>query len=108
MRLGAYPCKLQSGSRARSIYRNAQIEERHRHRYEVNNDYRQQLAQKGLEFSGLSPDENLVEICELSEHPWYLGCQFHPEFQSRPLDPHPLFRSFVEAALRRRAETGSS
>ncbi len=99
MRLGAYPCKLTSGTRAHKAYGREQISERHRHRFEVNNDFRQVLADKGLLFSGLSPDGGLVEMCEVSEHPWFIGCQFHPEFKSRPLDPHPLFASFVAAAM---------
>ena len=109
MRLGAYPCQLSAGSRAAQIYGTAQIDERHRHRFEVNNSYREQLHQAGLRFSGLSPDGELVEMIELPEHPWFIGCQFHPEFKSRPYTPHPLFASFVEAALARRgAERGSS
>ena len=99
MRLGAYPCKLTSGTRAHKAYGRDQISERHRHRFEVNNDFRQVLADKGLLFSGLSPDGALVEMCEVPEHPWFVGCQFHPEFKSRPLDPHPLFASFVAAAM---------
>jgi CTP synthase len=101
MRLGAYPCALTSGTRARAAYGKESISERHRHRYEVNNRYREQLGARGLVFSGLSPDGNLVEICEVPGHPWFLGCQFHPEFKSRPLDPHPLFASFIAAALKR-------
>jgi len=99
MRLGAYPCKLTSGSRARKAYGRDEISERHRHRFEVNNDFREALADKGLLFSGLSPDGDLVEMCEVPEHPWFVGCQFHPEFKSRPLAPHPLFASFVAAAM---------
>ena len=102
MRLGAYPARLRPGSRAHAIYGSSEISERHRHRYEVNNAYRDLLAEFGMRFSGLSPDGNLVEIIELPDHPWFLGCQFHPELKSRPMNPHPLFASFIQAALRRR------
>jgi CTP synthase len=98
MRLGAYPCHLVEGSRARAIYGAEDISERHRHRYEVNNDYREALAEQGLRFSGLSPDGTLVEMIELPEHPWFVAGQFHPELKSRPTRPHPLFASFIEAA----------
>jgi CTP synthase len=98
MRLGVYPCKLVPGTIAASLYGKDEIGERHRHRYEFNNDYREQLAAAGLIYSGLSPDGNLVEICEMKNHPWMLGCQFHPEFLSRPGRPHPLFRGFIGAA----------
>ncbi len=101
MRLGAYPARLRPGSRAHAIYGSGEISERHRHRYEVNNAYRDLLAEFGMRFSGLSPDGNLVEIIELPDHPWFLGCQFHPELKSRPMNPHPLFASFIQAALRR-------
>ena len=100
MRLGAYPAALLEGSLAHQAYQTLQISERHRHRYEVNNQYRQILGAKGMVFSGLSPDEKLVEISELRDHPWFLGCQFHPELKSRPQAPHPLFREFIRAALR--------
>jgi CTP synthase len=106
MRLGAYPCRLRQGSRAAQIYGTLEVSERHRHRYEVSNAYRDQLAEFGLRCSGLSPDGSLVEMIELPDHPWYVGCQFHPELKSRPTRPHPLFASFVQAALqhsRRRA-----
>ncbi|MBQ8025733.1 MAG: CTP synthase [Oscillospiraceae bacterium] len=99
MRLGKYPCVLASGSRAAALYDAAEISERHRHRYEFNNEYRQILAEKGLALTGLSPDGNLVEIVELPEHPWFVGVQFHPEFKSRPDRPHPLFYGFVRAAI---------
>lgn len=99
MRLGAYPCKLIEGSLAYSAYERELISERHRHRYEFNNDYKEQLQEAGLMISGTSPQEDLVEIVELKDHPWYLGCQFHPEFKSRPMDPHPLFKDFIKAAL---------
>jgi CTP synthase len=99
MRLGAYPCKLADGSLARKLYGKSEISERHRQRLEVNNTYREQLSKAGLNISGTSPDGGLVEIVELPSHPWFLGCQFHPELQSRPFTPHPLFVGFVKAAL---------
>jgi CTP synthase len=99
MRLGAYPCVLQSGTRAAEAYGTLEISERHRHRYEFNPDYRDRLAQAGLVLSGSSPDGRLVEMVEIAEHPWFVGCQFHPEFKSTPFVPHPLFTAFVEAAL---------
>jgi len=98
MRLGAYPCVIKPGTKAFEAYEVPQIEERHRHRYEFNKAYFKPMAEQGMEFSGLSPDESLVEIVELPEHPWFLGCQFHPEFNSRPMRPHPLFREFIKAA----------
>ncbi|MBI5341922.1 MAG: CTP synthase [Deltaproteobacteria bacterium] len=98
MRLGAYPCRLSDKSLARKAYGAAEVSERHRHRYEFNNEYREALAAKGLKITGLSPDGRLVEIVEIQDHPWFLGCQFHPEFQSRPMSPHPLFRDFIGAA----------
>ena len=98
MRLGAYPCRLMSGSLAHRAYQQENISERHRHRYEFNNAYRDRLETNGLVISGTSPGGELVEIVELADHPWFLGCQFHPEFKSRPLDPHPLFREFIRAA----------
>jgi len=102
MRLGAWPCNLRLGSRAAEAYGgSACISERHRHRYEVNNRYRAQLEARGLVPSGISPDGKLVEIIELQKHPWFLGCQFHPEFKSQPLAPHPLFQAFVGAAIHR-------
>jgi CTP synthase len=105
MRLGAYPARLAAGSRAAEAYGTLEISERHRHRYEVNNAYRELLSKHGMTFSGLSPDGNLVEIVELSKHPWFLGCQFHPELKSRPTNAHPLFAAFVAAALRRREQS---
>ncbi|RLJ70447.1 CTP synthase [Hydrogenivirga caldilitoris] len=101
MRLGAYPCMLQEGTKAREIYGKEVIYERHRHRYEFNNSFRKLFEENGVRFSGLSPDGNLVEIMELSDHRWYIGCQFHPEFKSKPFDPHPLFVSFIKAALKK-------
>jgi CTP synthase len=103
MRLGAYPAKLHPNSRAHQAYGTTEISERHRHRYEVNNAYRDLLAEKGMRFSGKSPDGNLVEIIEIPDHPWFLGCQFHPELKSRPTHPHPLFAAFIRAAVQRRA-----
>ena len=112
MRLGAYPCRLTRGSRAADIYGVPEVSERHRHRYEVSNAYRDTFIQHGLRLSGLSPDGQLVEIVELPDHPWFIGCQFHPELQSRPTRPHPLFAGFVAAALaarrRRHAEQPSA
>ena len=102
MRLGAYPCQLAAGSLAEKIYGVSEISERHRHRYEVNNEYREVLASHGLRLSGLSPDKMLVEIIELPGHPWFVATQFHPELKSRPAHPHPLFASFIGAALRYR------
>ena len=99
MRLGAYPCLLTPGNLAHKAYNKAEISERHRHRYEFNNAFRERLAAAGLIFSGLSPDGELAEIVELGDHPWFLGCQFHPEFKSRPMEAHPLFRDFIKAAL---------
>jgi len=99
MRLGAYPCRLQEGTRARDAYPEDEISERHRHRYEFNNIYKDRLVESGLIISGISPDGQLVEIVEIADHPWFLGCQFHPEFKSRPMNPHPLFRAFIRAAL---------
>ncbi len=101
MRLGLYPCELAEGSLARTCYDAAHVDERHRHRYEFNNAYREAFAAHGMRLSGISPDGTLVEIIELTGHPWFVGVQFHPEFKSRPNRPHPLFRSFIGAALRR-------
>ncbi len=99
MRLGAYPCRLAAGCLASRAYGVEEISERHRHRYEFNNVYRERLVEHGLIISGTSPDGSLVEIVELGDHPWFLGCQFHPEFKSRPMAPHPLFAAFIAAAL---------
>ena len=98
MRLGLYPAKLQHNSQIKDIYKSNIIHERHRHRYEVNIKMKKKFEKKGMLFSGLSPDNNLPEIIELKNHPWFIGVQFHPEFKSRPLDPHPLFSSFIRAA----------
>jgi len=99
MRLGAYPCMVKEGTLAHKAYGISDISERHRHRYEFNNAFTERLEEKGLIISGTSPDGELVEIIEVKDHPWYLGCQFHPEFKSRPMDPHPLFREFIRASL---------
>jgi len=102
MRLGAYPCRLARGSKAAEIYGQVEVSERHRHRYEVSNSYRDLFSQNGLKQTGLSPDGQLVEIVELAGHPWFIGCQFHPELQSRPTRPHPLFEGFIAAAVKRK------
>ena len=99
MRLGAYPCKIQQKTFAFKAYCKENISERHRHRYEFNNDYKDKLEESGLVISGASPNGELVEIVEIKDHPWFLGCQFHPEFKSRPMDPHPLFKDFIKASL---------
>ena len=99
LRLGAYPCVLKDNTFAMKAYGTEEISERHRHRYEFNNEYRQRLEDAGLVVSGTSPDNNLVEIVEFQDHPWFLGCQFHPEFKSKPMKPHPLFKDFIKAAL---------
>jgi CTP synthase len=108
MRLGAYPCRLARGSKVAEIYGVPEVSERHRHRYEVSNAYRDQFVSAGLRLCGLSPDGSLVEMVELASHPWFIGCQFHPELQSRPSRPHPLFASFISAAVldKRKRATG--
>jgi len=98
MRLGGYPCRIIKGTHAYAAYQQEEIRERHRHRYEFNDNYRQQLVDAGLIVSGTLPDDSLVEIIEVPDHPWFVGCQFHPEFLSRPYAPHPLFAGFVGAA----------
>src|SRR5581483_2649014 len=98
-RLGAYPCRVEKGTKAYEAYKEVEISERHRHRYEFNNRYREKLTQAGLVLSGLSPDGRLVEMIELADHPWFVAVQFHPEFKSRPQEPHPLFRDFIKASL---------
>jgi CTP synthase len=108
MRLGEYPCILQQNSNAHAAYGQTEIYERHRHRYEFNNEYREILGSKGLLFTGQSPDEQLVEIIEIEDHPWFLGCQFHPEFKSQPMDPHPLFRDFIKSSLEHAIQRGKS
>ncbi|MBW2229689.1 MAG: CTP synthase [Deltaproteobacteria bacterium] len=104
MRLGAYPCVLEEGSRAFAIYGEHEISERHRHRYEFNADYKERLERAGMRFSGMSPDGRLAEIIELPDHPFFIASQFHPEFASKPFDPHPLFKAFVEAATIHRSD----
>ena len=99
MRLGKYPCVLAEGTRSRALYGTGEIFERHRHRFEFNNDYRKDMQDQGLVLAGLSPSGQLVEIVELADHPWFVGAQFHPEFKSRPDRPHPLFYGFVKAAV---------
>ena len=108
MRLGAYPCLLAEGSRAREAYGMPQISERHRHRYEFNREYEQKLIEGGLRLTGQTPDGVYVEICELPDHPWYLGCQFHPEFKSKPLEPHPLFKAFIGASYKNRVQRSAA
>ena len=98
MRLGSYPCKVAPETKAFAAYKKGMVDERHRHRYEFNNAFKDLLAEKGMVFSGTAPDDSLVEIIELKNHPWFLGCQFHPEFKSRPMSAHPLFREFIGAA----------
>jgi CTP synthase len=104
MRLGSYPCVIRSGSLAASMYRRSRVTERHRHRLEVNNHYRPALEKAGFKATGTSPDDTLVEIMELPEHPWFLGCQYHPELKSRPLECHPLFRGLIRAAVARKGK----
>lgn len=99
MRLGAYPCVLRSGTKVAEAYGTTEISERHRHRWEINNNYRDTLEKHGMLLSGLSPDGRLVETLELPQHPYFVACQFHPEFKSRPGAPHPLFARFVRATL---------
>jgi CTP synthase len=107
MRLGAYRCTLLEKTLARRIYGQPEVSERHRHRYEVNNAYREMLEQQGLKVSGINAEYDLVEVIELPTHPWFIGCQFHPEFRSRPMEPHPLFESFIGACLKWRQENRS-
>ena len=102
MRLGSYPCHLTPGSLAHQAYGSLLVHERHRHRYEFNNHYRQQLSSTGMAFSGTSPDGKLVEVIEIPDHPWFLAVQCHPEFKSKPTQAHPLFRGFIQASLKRR------
>jgi len=104
MRLGAYPCTITPDSLAHRVYGETEIEERHRHRYEFNNSYRELFTKSGMLQTGVFPGRALVEIIELKDHPWFLACQFHPEFKSRPWDPHPLFRDFVKAAVEKKAK----
>ncbi len=106
MRLGSYPCMLEEKTFAHEAYGQWEIQERHRHRYEFNNDFKETLTGKGLRITGTSPDGRLAEIVEIKDHPWYLGCQFHPEFKSRPTSPHPLFARFIEAARAFKSKDG--
>jgi CTP synthase len=105
MRLGAYECRLRNDTRARAAYGQESVTERHRHRYEFNNHYREEFEKRGMVLAGTSPDTQLVEIVELNDHPWFVGCQFHPEFQSTPLKVHPLFREFIAAAIKSRSDS---
>ncbi|HEY5501534.1 MAG TPA: gamma-glutamyl-gamma-aminobutyrate hydrolase family protein, partial [Candidatus Humimicrobiaceae bacterium] len=100
MRLGKYPCLLKKGTKAYESYKEDLVYERHRHRYELNNSYRNKLEENGMVISGIYPDQDLVEIVELKDHPWFVGVQFHPEFKSRPDKPHPLFRDFIKASIK--------
>jgi len=101
MRLGAYDCVLRKGTRVQKAYNKLEISERHRHRYEFNNEYREQMDKAGLEVVGLNPESDLVEIVELRNHPFFVGSQFHPELKSRPLNPHPLFMGLIKAAIKK-------
>ena len=103
MRLGSYPCKVTEDTNTAAAYGESLIHERHRHRFEFNNDYRKELTDAGLVISGTLPDDSLVEVVEVKNHPWFVACQFHPELKSRPNNPHPLFRDFVKAALEQSA-----
>jgi CTP synthase len=107
MRLGAYPCKLVEGSLSASAYKSSVVNERHRHRFEFNNKYREQLQKAGLKIAGINPDKDLVEIVEVENHPWFIAVQFHPEFQSKPNKVHPLFRDFVAASIEFRSHNRS-
>jgi CTP synthase len=104
MRLGAWTARLKAGSFAHQAYGSLEISERHRHRYEFNREYQETLVANGLQLTGMTPDNTYVEIVEIRDHPWFLGCQFHPEFKSRPLEPHPLFTAFVTAAYQYRLQ----
>ena len=101
MRLGAYNCKLKPGTISYKIYAKANISERHRHRYELDNEYRDVLEKNGMQMAGLNPEKDLVEIIEIPDHPFFVASQFHPEFKSRPLKPHPLFKEFVKIAIKK-------
>ncbi len=102
MRLGGYKCVLTEGSKSKEAYAENEITERHRHRYEFNNSFKSQLEEAGLLIAGVSPDGMLVEIVERSDHPWFVACQFHPEFKSTPLNSHPLFKNFIAASIKNR------
>ncbi|MEJ2196863.1 MAG: gamma-glutamyl-gamma-aminobutyrate hydrolase family protein, partial [Ignavibacteriaceae bacterium] len=107
MRLGAYPCEIKEGTKAMDAYKSKSISERHRHRYELNNKFREKLTANGLVLSGLSPDRELVEMIELPDHNWFVACQFHPELKSRATNAHPLFREFVKASVKFSENNGS-
>jgi len=100
MRLGEYKCKIKPKTLSLKAYKTTTISERHRHRYELNNDFRDKLEKKGMVMAGINPEKDLVEIIELPKHPFFVGTQFHPEFKSRPINPHPLFREFIKAAVK--------
>ena len=100
MRLGAYPCIVKKGTLAFNEYKSEKINERHRHRFEFTLRYKEQFMKAGMDFSGYSPDEKLMEIVEIKDHPWFIGVQYHPEFQSKPISPHPLFAGFIRAAVK--------
>jgi CTP synthase len=106
LRLGAYPCTIKTNSLAEEAYGQGKISERHRHRYEFNNEYITRLEQAGMVFSGINEEDNLVEMVELKDHPWFLAVQFHPEFKSRPTRSHPLFKEFIGAALKKKNNRG--
>ena len=108
MRLGSYVCRLKPGSRAAAIYGGSEVNERHRHRYEFNKEYLETIERHGMVVSGMTPDGKFVEIAELPDHPWFVAVQYHPEFKSRPLTPHPLFKDFVRASLESRGTRGAS
>ena len=99
MRLGAYPCTLKAGSNAHAAYKQAEVHERHRHRYEFNNAYLTQFEEAGMVATGINPDTNLVEVVEIPAHPWFVGVQFHPEYKSTVVNPHPIFVDFVKASI---------
>jgi CTP synthase len=105
MRLGSWPCRLTESSFAYRAYGVREIHERHRHRYEFNREYEERLKASGLRITGETPDNTYVEICEIAGHPWFLGCQFHPEFKSKPMEPHPLFKAFIGAAYQQRLKS---
>ena len=102
MRLGEYKCKIKSWTKSFKAYKTSFVFERHRHRYELNNDFREKLEKKGMVMAGINPEKDLVEIIELPKHPFFVGTQFHPEFKSRPVKPHPLFREFIKAVVKQR------
>ena len=107
MRLGRYPCMLDIRSKSYALYGEELIYERHRHRYEFNNDFREEMERSGLLLAGISPDKHIVEMVEIPDHPWFVACQFHPEFKSRPNRPHPLFAGLVAAAVKKKEEKGA-